>query len=194
MKLPALQSIFLAVTHRDRQQQGMTLLEVVFALAIFVIFGTVFFAVSSQLNVYLTPDRRSYILTNKAESPVPILLAERLSTAMDGLLSVLEQPGADISKLSKECQKIDESNLIELLGSKNKDVSFEEILLDNVADENEFNLGSRYQFCLYEYDQQAPKDQSLYVLVAKPSEKNFVMLPVVRRIFCRPKPFCAPTS
>ena len=87
MKRPALQSIFLAVTHRDRKQQGMTLLEVVFALAIFVIFGTVFFAVSSQLNVYLTPDRGS--LANKAESPVPILLAERLSTAMDGLLSVL---------------------------------------------------------------------------------------------------------
>jgi len=173
------------------QQQGMSLLQVVFALAVFVIFGAVFLAVSEQLNLYFVPDS-SLARGEKEEAPVPILLAERLSAAMDRMVSVLEQPGADPALFplglancaSNPLQKVAPA----LAGIFSVD--------DLAANESEFQLASRYEFCLFDSGQTGANNQRVYVLVAKPLNqyKTVAMLPVVRRIFCRPKPYCVPLT
>ncbi len=182
------------VEHHCHQQQGMTLLQVVFALAVFVIFGAVFLAVSEQLNLYFIPDS-SLARSEKEEAPVPILLAERLFTAMDPLVSALEQQGAvvgdfpiGLSGCSEEWEKP-----LKPLQKRLQDLW--DISVKSVH-ASEFDLASRYALCLFEYDQTGANNQRVYVLVAKPLDqyKTVAMLPIARRIFCRPKPFCLPTT
>ena len=173
------------------EDQGMSLLQVVFALAVFVIFGAVFLAVSEQLNLYFIPDS-SLARSEKEEAPVPILLAERLSTAMDRLVSVLEQPGANPALFPLGIANCSSNPLQKVAPALAGIFS-----LDNLAaNESEFQLASRYEFCLFDSDQTGDNNQKVYVLVAKPLNqyKTVAMLPVVRRIFCRPKPYCIPPS
>ncbi|WP_156487008.1 hypothetical protein [Prochlorococcus sp. MIT 1303] len=169
----------------------MSLLQVVFALAVFVIFGAVFLAVSEQLNLYFIPDS-SLARSEKEEAPVPILLAERLSTAMDRLVSVLEQPGADTALFPLGITNCSSNPLQKVAPALAGIFS-----LDNLAsNESEFQLASRYEFCLFDSGETGANNQRVYVLVAKPLDqyKTVAMLPIVRRIFCRPKPFCVPTT
>ena len=183
------------VSHGDAEKyscedQGMSLLQVVFALAVFVIFGAVFLAVSEQLNLYFIPDS-SLARSEKEEAPVPILLAERLSAAMDRMVSVLEQPGADTALFPLGIAKCSSNPLEEVAPALAGIFS-----VDNLAaNESEFQLASRYEFCLFDSGETGTNNQRVYVLVAKPLNqyKTVAMLPVVRRIFCRPKPFCVPT-
>jgi len=173
------------------EQQGMSLLQVVFALAVFVIFGAVFLAVSEQLNLYFIPDS-SLARSEKEEAPVPILLAERLSTAMDRLVNVLEQPGADPALFPLGIANCSSNPLQKVAPALAGIFS-----LDNLAsNESEFRLSSRYEFCLFDSGEKGSNNQKVYILVAKPVDqyKTVVMLPVVRRIFCRPKAFCVPTQ
>ncbi|KZR71026.1 hypothetical protein PMIT1318_02168 [Prochlorococcus marinus str. MIT 1318] len=184
------------VSHGDAEKyscedQGMSLLQVVFALAVFVIFGAVFLAVSEQLNLYFIPDS-SLARSEKEEAPVPILLAERLSTAMDRLVSVLEQPGADTALFPLGIANCSSNPLQKVAPALAGIFS-----LDNLAaNESEFQLASRYEFCLFDSGETGANNQRVYVLVAKPLDqyKTVAMLPIVRRIFCRPKPFCVPTT
>ena len=173
------------------EQQGMSLLQVVFALAVFVIFGAVFLAVSEQLNLYFIPDS-SLARSEKEEAPVPILLAERLSTAMDRLVSVLEQPGANPALFPLGIANCSSNPLQKVAPALAGIFS-----LDNLAaNESEFQLASRYEFCLFDSGETGSNNQKVYILVAKPLDqyKTVAMLPIVRRIFCRPKPFCVPTT
>ncbi|WP_413358741.1 hypothetical protein [Prochlorococcus sp. MIT 1201] len=169
----------------------MSLLQVVFALAVFVIFGAVFLAVSEQLNLYFIPDS-SLARSEKEEAPVPILLAERLSAAMDRMVSVLEQPGANTALFPLGIGNCSSNPLQKVAPALAGIVS-----LDNLAaNESEFQLASRYEFCLFDSRETGAHNQKVYVLVAKPLDqyKTVAMLPIVRRIFCRPKPFCVPTT
>ena len=173
------------------EDQGMSLLQVVFALAVFVIFGAVFLAVSEQLNLYFIPDS-SLARSEKEEAPVPILLAERLSTAMDRLVSVLEQPGADTALFPLGIANCSSNPLQKVAPALAGIFSVDDL----AANESEFQLASRYEFCLFDSDETGDNNQRVYVLVAKPLDqyKTVAMLPIVRRIFCRPKPFCVPTT
>ena len=186
MRTVAFHRHFVDATHCDLKQQGMSLLEVVFALGVFVIFGSVFLAVSEQLTLYIPVGD----LAAKEEAPVPILLAERLASAMDRLVSVLEQPGADLDSIPLDpdgCSK----NPLEF-SSKTPDLVGIFSLDDLASNKSEFQLVDRYQFCLLKFDpkKQVEGQQRLYVLIAKPKDRTAAMLPVVRRIFCRPKPHC----
>jgi len=181
------------------QQQGMTLLQVVFALAVFVIFGAVFLAVSEQLNLYFVPDNNNLgrLPDSKEEAPVPILLAERLFTAMDPLVSALEQQGAVLDDFPiglSGCSKSEElKEPLTPIQERLEDLW--DISVKSV-DESKFDLASRYEFCLFYYGEKGSNNQKIYILVAKPVEKykKAAMLPVVRRIFCRPKAVCVPTQ
>ncbi len=172
-------------------QQGMSLLQVVFALAVFVIFGAVFLAVSEQLNLYFIPDS-SLARSEKEEAPVPILLAERLSAAMDRMVSVLEQPGANPALFPLGIANCSSNPLQKVAPALAGIFSVDDL----ATNESEFQLASRYEFCLFDSDQTGDNNQKVYVLVAKPLNqyKTVAMLPVVRRIFCRPKPYCIPPS
>ncbi len=172
------------------QQQGMTFLEVIFALAVFVIFGAVFLVVSEQISLYLVPDENLPALSDKEEAPVPILIAERLAKAMDPLVAALEQPGANPAVFPLGLEGCSSNPLQAvapgLMGIFSVD--------DSASNESEFQLGGRYEFCLFDSGEQGSNQQKVYVLVAKPLDeyKNIAMLPIVRRIFCRPKPLCVP--
>ena len=173
------------------EDQGMSLLQVVFALAVFVIFGAVFLAVSEQLNLYFIPDS-SLARSEKEEAPVPILLAERLSAAMDRMVSVLEQPGANPALFPLGIANCSSNPLQKVAPALAGIFSVDDL----ATNESEFQLASRYEFCLFDSDQTGDNNQKVYVLVAKPLNqyKTVAMLPVVRRIFCRPKPYCIPPS
>jgi len=179
---------FWSMRHGRANANGMTILEVVFALAVFVLFAGVMAAISQQLLAYLGSDR-VLVLGENEQAPSPALISWKLADRLHWLAQILDQPAISNDALSrlKQCST-DPLTTVGIDANSEFD-------LDADAADSEFQLRSRYEICLsdpYNHSRE-PLEQQLFVLVAKPTSayRTSPLLPVVRHVFCRPRPLCS---
>ena len=167
------------------QTTGMTLVEVIIALGMFVAFGAVFIAVTEFTGRFM----------RESEDGLPgtqglLIDQHALQVVMDQLVDVLNQPG-----LSHQ----------DLLRIESKGCVFDPMSGSLSAVNGSWGLPGHaiqappgYRFCLYSTsltESSLPNllDQSglpgIYLLQALPETISSSSLPA-RRLFCRPKPFC----
>jgi len=179
---------FWSMRHGRANADGMTILEVVFALAVFVLFSGVMAAISQQLLAYLGSDR-ALVLGENEQAPSPALISWKLADRLHWLAQILDQPAIsnDALKKLKQCST-DPLTTVGIVANSEFD-------LDADAADSEFKLGSRYEICLSDpyNNSREPLEQQLFVLVAKPTSayRTSPLLPVVRHVFCRPRPLCS---
>lgn len=181
---------YLSMRFGKANASGMTVLELVFALAVFVLFAGVMAAISQQMQAYLGSDQ-SLVLAEDEQTPSPSLISWKLADRLHWLSQILDQPAIpdrDLLELS-QCSTNPLAKLQLPVGM----VANSSFNLDADAADSEFKLGSRYEICLLgPYDRPGPQNQQLFVLIAKPTSIYYTspLLPVVRQVFCRPRPLC----
>jgi len=182
---------FWSMRHGRANADGMTILEVVFALAVFVLFAGVMAAISQQLLAYLGSDQ-ALALDENEQAPSPALVSWKLADRLHWLAQILDQPAIPNAALPLGLSQCSANPLTKLPVGMVANSSF---ALDADAADSEFQLGSRYEICLigpYNNSSENLKQQ-LFVLVAKPTSayRTSPLLPVVRHVFCRPRPLCS---
>jgi len=165
---------------------GMSLLELVFAFSVFVLFSAVMAAISEQIQAYLGADRALPI-----QLPPPDQLSWKLADRLHWLSQILDQPAiANKDTLKQLAQQCRANPLTQIPSGMIARPSFPS---GNDDMDSKVQLESLYEICLHgPYPQQGPQGQQLFVLVAKPNSNYRVSpsLPVVRHVFCRPRPLC----
>ena len=163
--------------NRKFKQYGMTLLEVLIAFSMFVVFGGVVAMVMEFTN-------RFFDDAGAGGKGVLIEHVE-IQATMDSLVEVLSQPGISLEQVRRiSSQYVEPIPLPPCVAP-----------LENVAKEWELpmpetTLADKYSLCLWSTE---PLETSIspgvYVLQALPNKVKASKLPT-RRLFCRPRPFC----
>ena len=169
----------------SRNSSGMTLVEVIIALAMLVAFGSAFIAVTEFTSRFM----------RESEDGLPgsqglLIDQHALQVAMDELVNVLNQPG-----LSRQ----------DLLRIEGKGCVFDPMSGDLTSVSGSWGLPgpaidvpTGYRFCLHSTSlTESPVENLLaqngkpgiYLIQALPESISAAALPA-RRLFCRPKPFC----
>ena len=164
---------------------GMTLVEVIIALAMLVVFGSAFVAVTEFTSRFM----------RESEDGLPgsqglLIDQHALQVVMDELVNVLNQPG-----LSHQ----------DLLRVEGKGCVFDPMSGDLASVSGSWGLPgpavdvpTGYRFCLHSTSlTESPIENLLaqngkpgiYLIQALPESISAASLPA-RRLFCRPKPFC----
>lgn len=168
----------------------MSILELLFALIVFVMFSGVMVAVTQQVQAHLGFDP-ALALAEDEEAPSPVLISLKISDRLRWLAEVLDQPAIAAAALPLGLSNCSANPLAsQALSSVVPNSLFS---LDVGASDTEFSLASRYEVCILgPYSKMGPLGQEMYVLVAKPiaAYRQSPLLPVVRHVFCRPKPLC----
>lgn len=170
--------------------RGMSILELMFALIVFVMFAGVMVAVTQQMQAHLGSDP-ALALANDEEAPAPVVISTRIADQLRSLADVLNQPTITASALPLGFSNCSSNPLASQ--SLSPMIPNPLFSLDSGASDTDFSLASRYEVCIVgPYPKTGPAGQEIYVLVAKPiaAYRQSPLLPVVRHVFCRPKPLC----
>ena len=169
-------------------QSGMTLLEMIVAMAMLVVFtGVVVLVMQFTLRFFAdaeSGDRNEFEVSNGV-----LIDHQEIQIAMDHLVEVLSQPGIDVDMFA--------------LNLNDPGVNLQENCVLNPASEwelpmPEVSLPSGYRMCLWRTTEAETRsfqnsilsvNPGLYLLQALPEQLNPTSLPA-RRLFCRPRPFC----
>ena len=167
-------------------QSGMTLLEMIVAMAMLVVFtGVVVLVMQFTLRFFSdaeSGDRNEFEVSNGV-----LIDHQEIQIAMDHLVEVLSQPGMDVDVFA-----------LDLPG-----VNLQEDCVLNPVKEwalpmPEVSLPSGYRMCLWRTTEVETRsiqnsvltvNPGLYLLQALPEQLNPTSMPA-RRLFCRPRPFC----
>ena len=165
------------------KNKGMTSPELIFAIMMLSTFTAVFVLVTQFIASFFQPlnyeAKEEFI---KAEKNLTDVLQDHLiiNKSIDKIIDLFSQPGIDRSYLfSLPCTSLPK----------------EEWDIQSL----ESNFPNNYELCIepafpeksYQILQKLEERPGIYILYAKPlSGITFNSLPV-RRIFCRPKPFCS---
>lgn len=163
----------------------MTFLEVVIAMSFLVIFGSVFVSTMSLLARFF-----AQIDGQLASSQGLFVDHHKLQVSMDQLTDILSQPGLSLADMHRIQQK---------------GCTYDPTSGSLDADEGGWGLPGKsldspqhYKYCLSSTPLAESSLESLtsslgrpgiYVIQAVPDDISMAALPI-RRIFCRPKPFC----
>ena len=169
------------VKRSECECSGMTILELLLAIAMLVIFTGVVVIVMHFTLRFFKP--------SGASSGNGLLIDHgQLHIAMDHLVDVLSQPGVSVGSIS--FYKKDPSALSK--ACVNDPVS--QWALSNFLDKDKIKnlLPPDYRLCLLKTDEIASETAftpSIYLLLALPKQVTESSLPT-RRLFCRPRPYC----
>ena len=168
-------------------QSGMTLLEMIVAMAMLVVFtGVVVLVMQFTLRFFADAESEG----NALEVSNGVLIDhQEIQIAMDHLVEVLSQPGIDVDVFA--------------LNLNDPGVNLQEDCVLNPVKEwelpmSEVSLPSGYRMCLWRTTEAETRsiqnsvltvNPGLYLLQALPEQLNPTSLPA-RRLFCRPRPFC----
>ena len=171
--------------NRRPESLGMTLVEVVIAMSFLVVFGAIFVSTMSFLVRFF-----GEVDGQVASSQGLFVDHYKLQVSMDQITDVLSQPGLSLDDL----QRIEK-----------KGCAYDPMAGSLDSDEGGWGLPGKspdspqhYKFCLFSTPLAESSIESLinsaskpgiYVIQAVPDELSIAALPV-RRIFCRPRPFC----
>ena len=165
-------------------EQGMSLVEMIFAMMMLVAFGAVLVAATQFIARFMNQAQASF---NKDEPTGTLIDQHQLQLAMDRMADVLSQPGFSKDELQAivgNPQKACASDPWQEWGMPGKRMP----------------ARADYRFCLRSTSLTEPaltsilsagvaEKPGIYVIQALPSEVTASSLPA-RRLFCRPKPFC----
>lgn len=171
--------------HFHARDSGMSLVELIVALLMLVAFGSAFITVTEFTSRFM----------RESEDGLPgsqglLIDQHQLHVAMDQLVDVLNQPGITLN---------------DVMRIQRKGCVFDPMSGDLDAETGSWGLpGPRlflppgYRFCLYSTSLSESSVEDLlntsgkpgiYLIKAEPESVSAASLPV-RRLFCRPKPFC----
>ena len=170
--------------------QGMSILELMFALIVFVMFSGVMVAVTQQMQAYLGSDP-ALALAEGEEAPSPALISLNVSHRLRRLAEILDQPAIASVAMPLGLSRCSANPLV--TPGLTPIIPNSSFSLDEGSSDTEFSLASRYEVCILgPYSKAGPLGQEIYVLVAKPisAYRQSPLLPIVRHVFCRPKPLC----
>ena len=168
---------------KSNQNKGMTSTELVLAMMMLSTFTGVFVLVTQFISSFFQPlndeAREEYI---EAEKDLTDVLADHLviNKTIDNVIELFSQPGIDRSFF---------------LGLSCSSLPKQEWQIPSL----ESNFPNTYELCIksafpessYQSLQKMESRPGIYILYAKPLNGiTFNSLPV-RRIFCRPRPFCS---
>ena len=167
-----------------RGEQGMTLVEMIFAMMMLVAFGAVYVVATQFIARFMSQAQASF---NKDEPTGALIDQHQLQLAMDQMAGILSQPGFSKDELQS------------ILADPKKACAFDPWLEWGMPGKR-MPVRADYRFCLRSTSLTEPALTSLlssgvtekpgiYVIQALPSEVTASSLPA-RRLFCRPKPFC----
>ena len=180
---------------------GMTVLELLLAITMLLVFTGVVVMVSSTIIRFITPIS-SGSGSGAARSNGLLVDQKELRTTMLNLVSVLEQPGISREELlgiggSSSAIAYAQSTDPEQACVINPASSWDNLPLSLV---NVAQLPPGYRMCLWTtsiqesslqrlLDEDTEAQPGIYVIQALPEELTTSHLPI-RLLFCRPKPFC----
>lgn len=173
----------------------MGVIEVVVSVALFAVFMGVFVSVTEVMSQYAIEGEQ-----RGEDEPARDLLLDRnyINQAMDDLAETLSQPAFSVSSLQ---QIIAPGNGSSGLGNCSFDPVNDWGLPGSLLRERHPQLPPQYQFCIYSTTLAESSESDLfdtgnsqakpgiYVITAVPEQVSINAQPI-RRIFCRPAPFC----
>lgn len=165
-----------------RADAGMTIVEVVVAMMLFTIFSAIFLMVSEFTTRYLGESEASLV-----GSQGLLIDHHRLQVAMDGLSESLAYPA------------VTQEKIVTIMTSPEQSCTYDPVFEWALAGKRP-ELPPGYRICLKStslsestigslIQQDANAKPGIYVLLAVPDEVTASARPV-RRLFCRPKPYC----
>ena len=181
-----------ATKSRRKRNKGMTILEVLVATLMLVVFtGIVAMVMEFTFRFYGNPEDGSKgVLIDHAE----------IHLAMDQLIDVLSQPGLSkdvLHQIAFPLVEDGERNAIDLkdlltdactINPSANSIWKEKVSPMSLAG---ITLPDGYSICIWRtsFEEVSPSQAGIYMLQALPDESSASMLPV-RRLFCRPRPLC----
>jgi len=171
------------------EQLGMTLPEMVVAMAMLVVFtGVVVLVMQFTLRFFTDSESGEQ---NEFEVSNGVLIDhQEIQMAMDGLVEVLSQPGFNVEEIALNLKNLEVVDLAQDCASN--PVSSWGLPMPEVS------LPSGYRMCLWKTSEEEKQSNTnngltvkpgIYLLQALPERLNPANLPA-RRLFCRPRPFC----
>ena len=162
---------------------GMTVLELLLAIAMLVVFtGVVVMVMQFTLRFFSAAESG---MPNKLGASDGVLIDHgKLHIAMDTLVELLSQPGVSMKGIA--FSSLDSPNVA------CKDDPVSQWGLEMLMDEKEITdlLPPGYRLCLLQTTQkETASSPGIYLLQALPEQLSASNLPT-RRLFCRPRPLC----
>ena len=174
---------FQKLNQSEHECSGMTVLALLLAIAMLVVFtGVVVMVMQFTLRFFSAAESGAQ---NSLGTSNGVLIDHgQLHIAMDTLVEVLSQPGVSLQGISYS--QSDQPNV----ACKDNPVS--QWGLDKLVDENEVAdlLPPGYRLCLFKTTElETVSSPGIYRLQALPEQLSASSLPT-RRLFCRPRPLC----
>ena len=170
------------------EQLGMTLPEMIVAMAMLVVFtGVVVLVMQFTLRFFAESESGEQ---NEFEVSNGVLIDhQEIQMAMDSLVEVLSQPGFNVDAIALT---LDDPEVDLAQDCESNPVSSWGLPMPKVS------LPSGYRMCLWKTSEEEKQSKAnnvltvtpgIYLLQALPERLNPASLPA-RRLFCRPRPFC----
>jgi len=181
---PSIAFMPLVPSAHPRADQGMSLVEMIFAMMMLVAFGAVLVMATQFIARFMSQAQASF---NKDEPTGTLIDQHQLQLAMDQMADILAQPGFskdELQAIVADPQKVCAYDPWQEWGLPGKRMA----------------VRADYRFCLRSTSLSEPaltsmlssgvaEKPGIYVIQALPSELTTSSLPA-RRLFCRPKSFC----
>lgn len=174
---------FQKLNQSEHECSGMTVLELLLAIAMLVVFtGVVVMVMQFTLRFFSDAESGT---KNKLGAFDGVLIDHgKLHIAMDTFVEVLSQPGVSMKGIA--------FSQLDPLNVACKDDPVSQWGLDMLVDENEVAdlLPPGYRLCLLKTTEiETASSPGIYLLQALPEQLSASSLPT-RRLFCRPHPLC----
>ena len=170
--------------HKKAKNKGMTLPELVLAVLMLTAFTGVTVMVTQFTSRFFQPlneEAKEEYISDKKELTDVLNDNNKINNAIDSIIEIFSEPGIDKSFISNlECTSL-------------PSLEWNIPSLDNDA------IPKSYKICIkptilsessYSELVNAKGKPGIYILYSKPENGVSVNTTAIRRIFCRPKPFC----
>ena len=170
--------------HKKAKNKGMTLPELVLAVLMLTAFTGVTVMVTQFTSRFFQPlneEAKEEYISDKKELTDVLNDNNKINNAIDSIIEIFSEPGIDKSFISNlECTSL-------------PSLQWNIPSLDNDA------IPKSYKICIkptilsessYSELVNATGKPGIYILYSKPENGVSVNTTPIRRIFCRPKPFC----
>ena len=172
------------MNYQKIKNKGMTLPELVLAILMLTAFTGVTVMVTEFTSRFFQPlneeAKEEYITSNKELSDM-LNHHSQINTAFDSIIEILSEPGIDKNLiLNLKCTSLPSLEWgIPSIDTKAIPKSYKICIKPTSLSESNYSELS--------YDEGKP---GIYILYSKPENGVSINSTPVRRIFCRPKPFC----
>ena len=170
--------------NKQLQNYGMTLPELILAILMLAAFTGITVMVTAYISRFFQPlneeAKEEYISNNKELSDM-LNHHSQINSTFDSIIDILSEPGIDKNFiLSLKCTSLPSLEWgIPSIDTKAIPKSYKICIKPTTLSESDYSQLAK-----------AEGKPGIYILYSKPDQGISVNATPVRRIFCRPKPFC----